>query len=325
MSKSLEEFGRVYLLDGKGGGRLIDKDRWNSPKHAEEVLWVHMDLTSEAAQQWLREESGVAEIGIAALLEVESRPRLTVIDSAALLAFRGVNCHPGADPDDMVGIRVWMDRNRIITSYRRELYSIRDIEDALGLGKGPASVPEFLCELVERLVSRLSETISNLGELIDELEDELIEGQLRELRVPLSALRRQIIALRRYLAPQRDAMTGLLVSKLGWLEEDHRMALRRTFDNLLRQLEDLEAIRERASLTQEELQSRLAEQQNVRVYVLSVVTAIFLPLGFLTGLLGVNVGGMPGTENSSAFWILVAALVLLVGAEVFLFRLRKWF
>ena len=63
-------------------------------------------------------------------------------------------------------------------------------------------------------------------------------------------------------------------------------------------IEELDAARDRAAVTQEELASRLAEQSNKRLYVLSVVAAVFLPLGLITGLLGVNLGGIPGTPGS---------------------------
>ena len=92
----------------------------------------------------------------------------------------------------------------------------------------------------------------------------------------------------------------------------------------MRHLEDLDAIRERAAVTQEELQSRLAEQQNIRMYVLSIVAAIFLPLGFLTGLLGINVGGIPGSDNPSAFVIFVLILASLLALQVLYFRKKKW-
>ena len=54
-----------------------------------------------------------------------------------------------------------------------------------------------------------------------------------------------------------------------------------------------------------------SDQMNRRMLVLSIVAAVFLPLGLLTGLLGINVGGMPGAENAWAFWIVTGGLVAL--------------
>jgi len=94
-------------------------------------------------------------------------------------------------------------------------------------------------------------------------------------------------------------------------------------DRLLRFVEDLDAVRDRAAVTQEELSARLAESMNRTMYVLSIVTAIFLPLGLLTGLLGVNVGGMPGEESEQAFaYVCVLMGVMALGLWA-LFRSKR--
>jgi zinc transporter len=288
-------------------------------------LWLHFKFTDPAARKWLSEASGVEPVAVQSLLEVESRPRLTKIDDGALLALRGVNCNPGAAPDDMIGIRIWLEQDRVLTTYRRELYSVADVRDQLLRGEGATSAAGVIASLARRLVSRMSDTVDNLEEQIDTLEEDLIEGIRGETRFALANLRRQIIALRRYMAPQREALAALIASKFSWLEEEMRLSLRETSDQLLRHLEDLDAIRERAAVTQEELQNRIAEQQNIRMYVLSIVAAIFLPLGFLTGLLGINVGGIPGAENPASFGIFTGMLVLIVALELAFFRSRKWF
>ena len=68
-------------------------------------------------------------------------------------------------------------------------------------------------------------------------------------------------------------------------------------------------MRERAAVIQEELAGRLAEQMNKRMYMLSMVAAVFLPLGFLTGLLGINFGGIPGAGNPLGFEWVIGVLV----------------
>ena len=102
------------------------------------------------------------------------------------------------------------------------------------------------------------------------------------------------------------------------------MRLREIGDRTTRYVEDLDAIRDRATVTQEELNSSLTEQMNKTMYVLSIVAGIFLPLGLLTGLLGINVGGIPGTENEWAFTVFCVLLLIIAGLQVWLFRHKKW-
>lgn len=78
------------------------------------------------------------------------------------------------------------------------------------------------------------------------------------------------------------------------------------------------------TIVREELASRMAEQMNSRMYLLSIVAALFLPLGFVTGLLGVNVGGIPGTQHPGAFLAVCFMLILLGVVQLWLFRRRGW-
>jgi zinc transporter len=146
----------------------------------------------------------------------------------------------------------------------------------------------------------------------------------RPLRTRLSAVRREAIALRRYLSPQRTAMARLLSEQALELGAIDRERLREAADLITRCVEDLEASRERAAVVQDELMNRLAEDMDRTLYTLTVVAAVFLPLGFLAGLLGVNLGGMPGTDTPWAFPAFFGLMLVLAGVELMLFRRLKW-
>ena len=116
----------------------------------------------------------------------------------------------------------------------------------------------------------------------------------------------------------------LLHDRLQWITDADRAHLREIAERTARFVEDIDSARERASVTQEELNSRLSEQMNKAMYLLSIIAAIFLPLGLLTGLLGINVGGIPGTESKWAFSLVTAVLVGLAIILVAWFKKIKW-
>ena len=89
-------------------------------------------------------------------------------------------------------------------------------------------------------------------------------------------------------------------------------------------VEELDLARERAMVIREEMISNLAQDQNAKMYLLSMVAAVFLPLSFISGVMGMNTAGLPGGENTMAFWIVVA-LMLLTGIGILLvFRWKRW-
>jgi len=101
--------------------------------------------------------------------------------------------------------------------------------------------------------------------------------------------------------------------------------LSESINHVTRFIEDLDAIRERAQIIKDELSNILADRLNRNMYLLSVIAAIFLPLGFLTGLLGVNIGGIPGVNNSYAFGFFCGILFVIVMIQIYIFKKNKWF
>jgi zinc transporter len=315
----------AFLLDGKGGGTQLDwagLRAWTSEQGA---LWVHLDFTHEKAVQWLEQESGLDSLVVEALTADETRPRCTGIDEGLLISLRGVNSNPGADPEDMVAIRLFCTAERMVSTRRRRLLTTGDLSEALETGKGAKTIGELTSRLADRLTERMSDVIAELDDRIDILEERIIEGAGQELRSGILDLRREIIQLRRYLAPQRDALGRLHQDRPAWMSKRDRLQVLETNDQVTRYIEDLDSARDRANVSYEELASRLAEQMNTRMYVLSLIAGLFLPLGFLTGLLGVNVGGIPLADSPSGFVDVVAIMLVLLAAQVVVFRLKKWF
>ena len=313
----------IIALDGDGGGRTITREELAAGPARPGPLWVHIDYGQEAGRLWLEQDSGLSEIAVEALLADEPRPRSLVTGDALLVILRGVNTNAGSDPEDMVSLRMWLEAGRIITVRRRRLASVMDLRALLQEGNGPKDTGEFLQELVDRLLDRIGETVGDLDDLADELEDAVLSIEGRELRPKLGSVRRQAIALRRYIAPQRDAVARLQAEKVSWLKDIDRARLREAADRITRYVEDLDAARDRVAVTQEELSNRIAEEMNRTMFLLSVVAAIFLPLGLLTGLLGINVGGIPGTESPYAFTLVSVALVVIAGLLAGWFRSKR--
>jgi zinc transporter len=314
----------AYILDGKGGGQRIGWKEIRQWTPTDGLLWVHLNFTAPEARRWIKEESQLDDVVGDALLAEESRPRVTAFDDGLLIALRGVNLNPGAEPEDMVSLRMWAEKNRIVTTRRRKLLSVADLSSSIEKGKGPKTSGEFLEDVADRLMSRMGGVIDDLEDKVAELEEAVLTKESHELRPLLASIRRDAIYLRRYMAPQREAIARLQSEKISWLTDEDRVRLRETYDRLTRYIEDLDAARERAAVTQEELVSRLSEQMDNRMYVLSIVAAIFLPLGFLTGLLGINVGGIPGAEYKAAFAIFCILLVGLIIIQLVIFRRKKW-
>lgn len=314
----------AFLIGESGKPRTLDWNGIRAWKPELGLMWVHLDASFEESRQWVATGSYLPSIVPNALLADETRPRVNAVGDGALVVLRGVNLNPGADPEDMVSIRLWVESQRVISVRLRRMLSVEDV--VASLEQQPLTgAGDLVVRLAGRLVDRMSDVIDGMEERVADLEQSVLHEPEQSMRFNLTDLRREAITLRRYLAPQREALGRLQGEQLSWFTELDRLRLREVYDRLIRHVEDLDAVRERAAVVQEELISHLSNQINQRMYVLSVVAAVFLPLGFLTGLLGVNVGGIPGAESPYGFVAFILILVLLVVLQAWYFIKKRWF
>jgi len=324
MNKVNEDTGLVfaYLLK-KGVAQALSWEQVRAWKPAQGPLWLHLDYTKEEARKWLFEESGIKAIDGEALIAEESRPRVVATADTFFLILRGVNCNPGADPEDMVSLRLWLEKDRVITMRHQKVMAVEDVLQRIKMNNGPTSVNEFLVMIARRLIDRMGDVISEIDDQVDELEDLVVHANSQAIRPKLTRLRRQSISLRRYIAPQRDVLARLQNEKLPWLTDTDRIHLREISERTARFVDDIDSARDRAAVTQEELSNRLSEQMNKTMYILAIITGIFLPLGLVTGLLGINVGGIPGTQNKYGFAIVCSLIILMALIQYLIFKRRK--
>jgi zinc transporter len=315
----------AYLLDGRGGGEHLDWNgiaRWTP---ADGALWLNLDYTAADAKHWLALGSGIDPLVRDALLDDDPRPRAAAHGDALLLIVRAINLNEGAAPEDMLSIRAWVEPRRMVTLRHRQSRSIKAIAAELDRGTGPTGIAALTASLVERVLEYAATRVDTLDDAIAACEDQVVTETRGELRTQLADHRRRAIALRRFLAPQREAFAKLAQIQVPWLDTTARARIAESADRMTRTVEELDAARDRAAVTQEELQSKIGEATNQRLYVLSIITSVFLPLGFVCSLLGVNVGGVPLQHEDWAFWALCGGFIAVVALQIWFFRRRGWF
>jgi zinc transporter len=317
----------AFILDGQGGARAITRDQLDDLELAEsESLWLHWDRSHLQTQAWLRHESGLSEFACDLLLEENTRPRMLPLPSHELLLFlRGVNLNPGAEPEDMVSVRIFADARRVISLRLRPLRASEDLIRDLQAGRGPKTSSELILSLADYLTDKVDALVNELSDQVDEQEEQIdADEHLLPNHDLLLQMRRRAAGLRRFLAPQRDIYAQLTRNQQPWFVADDTDYWNELNNRLTRYLEELELSRERVSLVLDAENRRMDERMNRIMYRFSIITMVFLPMSFLTGLLGINVGGMPGAE--SPFGFLFACLIMfLIGlGQWWLFRRWRW-
>ena len=311
----------AWNIDPDGIAMTIGWERLDDPIPEDHWRWIHLYRDGPKAQEWLLDGEIPPDTLAWALMAEDTRPRYTEIDGGGLLILRGVNLNEGAEPEDMVSVRLFVDTQWIVSVGLRKLMSITELMDDAARGRAPESPGRFVERLVQELHIRVEPVLDELEDIIEQHEFDALsddEPPSADMRNAFTDARQDAVMIRRHLAPQSVTLRSLAGNPPPWLRSGELLAEEAAaFERIV---EDLDGIRERAAVLRDEMSARLAERTNDIMLVLSVVSVIFLPIAFVTGLLGMNVGGIPMARTEWGFWVVCVLLVVMAGASFWMIR-----
>jgi zinc transporter len=311
-------------LDGNGQPATNEINNGATDPPASGFVWCHIDGRADEERRWLEQKSGLGHGIVIALVAIETRPRSEMIGAGALVNLRGISATPGDDPDDLVSIRLYAEKNRVISVSYRSLSAMGPVRAKMEAGaiKDPG---DLITAIAVEVTHELDPKIAALGDEVDECETTLDPEQAFVMRRMIARVRSEAIGYRRFVVPQRQALERLATLEADWLEDDDRMHLREAADRFARMGEELETVRERSALMHEQLTDLRAEQIESRTLLLAIVALIFLPLTFITGLFGMNFDKIPFQHEPYGFeWTVAVCVAIAVGITGY-FKWKRWF
>ena len=311
----------AWQLDGKGGARPLDSD---SVIDSEHPCWLHLNYTLQSSADWLASTPLIPDNIRDALTGEGLRPRVSRLGEGSLITLRCVNGSTEERPEQMVAMPLFMNDRLIITTCQRTILALDDVISDLRAGSGPTSSGSWLVSVCDALTDHASDFVEHLHDTIIDLEDDLLDQKIPP-RGTLALLRKQLIVMRRYMAPQRDVYARLANDRISWLNDDQRRLMQDIADRLGRRgLDEIDSCIARTAIMTDEISQLMQEALGRRTYTMSLMAMVFLPSTFLTGLFGVNLGGIPGSDGTFSFSLFCIALVVIIGCVAGWLYRRKW-
>ncbi|MEH3159965.1 MAG: zinc transporter ZntB [Sphingomonas taxi] len=310
-----------YRITGGKAERVAVKEALAC--HAD-FVWVHLNTNEERAQVWLRDQAGLDDYVVDALTATETRPRCEAFDHGALLNLRGRSSEEMSSGDPLASVRIWAIEGRVYSVTRRPLIAVDDVEKQVA-GGGIVDPGDLIAAFATAITTDLDPHVADLGDELDDCEERLDAKRVFDLRRTVTRVRVAAIGYRRFLSPQRAALETLAALPGSWLAEDDRRHLSAAADRAARMAEELESIRERASLMHEALTDLRSEQIDSRSLIISIVAMVFLPLTFITGLYGMNVAHLPYAQEPWAFDAIMALCGGITVVVLGYFVQQHWF
>jgi zinc transporter len=302
----LERAGLVELPDTRGlicgfelrpnaSTEALNWDLASDPNRKfEGAVWLHFSLADVRAKKWIDACERIPVRAREILLDTDSDINLEAIDNGLAGVLADLHYEFDDDPDRLGVMRLYIDKDIVVTARLHPLKVADQLRVQLRGGMVVPGTMRLVIQFLEDFADTVAAVVTGQSDIVDKAEDRILKDRFLRDAGDLGSVRRLLARLRRHINAQRNALGHQAYRPPAWWSEEGAADLRGSIERLEALSLDLESIQERARLLQEEIASRTFEATNVNLYIVSLFTAIFLPLNLITGIFGMNVAENPG-------------------------------
>lgn len=289
-------------------------ETWLADGQAEGFLWLHFSLSHVASIPWIEKHLRVPP-DYYELLKETPTTRVELVADLLLAVVNDVEFF-GVDPSSVSRVFIYADRRVFLSARTTHVRAVDRLRNAVKGGEPFRSTVMLLAHLLRDQADVLVQIVRDATRQVDAIEDRILEADTSASRPRLGAIRRVLVRLQRLLAPEPAALFRLLNHPPVWLNDDDVGGLRGSAEELAAAVADAVAVSERVRLLQEELTALLNERTSRTLFILTVVTAMGLPLAIIPGLFGMNVEHIPFRQSPLSFWLIATLVLVLPGCVV---------
>jgi magnesium transporter len=306
----------------------MDEARIRDHMQRDHFFWLDLDAPGPEDVRRLREIFGFHPLALEDTEHFGQRPKLDDYGDYVYLVFYGAWRHGPEDPDPLREVHLFVSGKYLVTIHRDPLPALDQQREQLD-GRLLHSEQFLLYRVLDALVDSFFPLLADMDDEIDEIEAAVLESPSDQQLQRLFSLKRQLVAMRKVVTPQRDLFASSVerIAGLPGLILDERDYFRDIYDHLIRISDLIDSYRDLLSGATDLYLSTVSNRQNDVMKQLTVIATIFLPLGFITGFFGQNFGVLVRDliNPTWTFWVIgVGSIVATcVGLLVF-FRRKGW-
>lgn len=319
----------AYYLDpaGKLSQGLSEPDIQTAHASGEGLLWIDIEETTVEDGDFLSRVFRFHPLTIEDCIETSiNTPKVDEFNDYLFMVFHGINYSAETNILQTTELDVFLGDNFVITNHNLHLYSVEAIRRLVELdGRPMQRGVDFLAyAFIDALVNNITPAVDQLGERADAIEDILFQSPHPSTLEAILHVKRSSLRLRRAMVPQRDALNRLSRGEFARISDAAAVYYRDVYDDVARIEGFIDNMRDRVDTILATYMSVVANQQNETMKTLSLVAAIFLPLGLLAGVYGMNFDHMPELHYQYGYYIVLGIMLTVAGGVVWWFWARNW-
>ncbi|MBN2170583.1 MAG: magnesium/cobalt transporter CorA [Candidatus Krumholzibacteriota bacterium] len=253
------------------------------------VVWVNVDgLGDVELLARLGAVFGLHQLALEDVVHVPQRPKLEAYGDQLFVVLRQSRSHGQLDTEQF---SLFLGPGFVLSFQEREGDSLEPVRERLRKGRPRMrnGGPDYLAySILDAVVDGFFPLLEGYGGQLEELEEEVLSNPEADVVSRLHLVKHDLVSLRRYAWPMRDALGALSREDSPLLEEGTRLFLRDCHDHAVQFLDLVETYRDVSSGLIDLYLSSISNRMNEVMKVLTIIATVFIPLGFIAGLYGMN-------------------------------------
>jgi magnesium transporter len=291
-------------------------------------LWIDIDSTSRHQHAILEKLLHFHPLTIEDTLNPNSRVKIEAYDGYLFIVLRAVRfCDTTTDPYDLEteNLYLYLGANYVVSVHAGDSQSIDSVVDLIHrspdlFDRGPARLAHTICDTA---IDAFFPILDRVDEFVDGLESRVFQRFDESALHDIFALKRTVLSLRRYLAPQREIFNVLTNRPSPLLPAESQLYFRDVYDHVLRINDSLDTFRELLSSTLDSYLTQVSNRLGSITKGLSVIATLSVPFVVISGMWGMNFVEIPLSHHAHGFWIMLVAQLALGIILVAVLRWRK--
>lgn len=289
--------------------------------------WIDIEGDPETAERLLREQK-FHPLAIEDTFTLQHQPRVEEYADHLFVIVRGIDFNSAQSVEELQTLKLaaFLRSNLLLTLHRAELRSVNAVWNRIEESKRalPGGVVQLLWSICDELIDLYFPLIDEIGARIEALEQEVLNNAEREQLQVILDLRRKLGVLRRTMLPHRSVFGHLANSRDPLFDATASLNFRDTLENVLRLTDAVDQQRDQLSNVKDTYLSVISQRTNEIMKVLTLFSAIMLPLTFIAGVYGMNFEHMPELSSPYGYFAVLAGMGAVAVAMALWFRRRKW-
>lgn len=317
---------RVLDIGAENVPLLVDGAERVSPPPAGVTRWIDLSAHDESELKLLAERFGFHPLTLEDCAHFDQRAKLEEYGDYLFIVMHGFYC-PGTDPRELepLELHAFLGRGYLVTVHEKPIPPLdavwRRVLGDSALGRRGADFLYYM--VIDAVVDTNFAHLDLLADALDEIEDAVLERPDRDDLAHIFALKRTLVTMRKTLSPQRDVLASLAKRGSAQVSDRNSLYFRDVYDHLVRIYESIDAARDLLGNALDVYLSMVGQRTNEIMKSLTLLSAIFLPLTFVTGFFGQNFAHMP-FDSDPLMWTMVGACMALPLGMLYWFKSRKW-